>query len=244
MQSDFDIIFRDGADLFTSPGDFTSRDWINVLAIAGATVAVSFADEPMRGAVQDIRTDRLDDIFKFGDYYGGPFGGLSIGSVTYIAGLAADDNHTRETGRMVVQAVAYSAAVNQVIKVIVGRARPDQNRGARSIEFFEFDNNFNSHPSGHSTVAMAISTVLSQRIDNPYASVGLYALAATTIFQRMLEDRHWLSDTFLGGTLGILIGSWIVRHDAARNLDGTYDQTLLLPGSSPHTPILQYNVGL
>jgi hypothetical protein len=51
----------------------------------------------------------------------------------------------------------------------------DQNTG---IDFFEFETNENSLPSGHTTTVFTITTVLSERLDNFYASATLCSLAS------------------------------------------------------------------
>jgi hypothetical protein len=70
--------------------------------------------------------------------------------------------------------------------------------------------------SGHCAIAFSMSTILSRRIGNPFASLGLYALATTTAFGRMYADRHWFSDVFIGTVLGVLIGNSIVGWEEER----------------------------
>ena len=68
-------------------------------------------------------------------------------------------------------------------------------------------------PSGHVTVAFAMSSVLAERIDNVYASVFLYSLAASTVFQRIYSDSHWASDCIPAAVIGFVIGKAVVRFD-------------------------------
>ena len=51
-----------------------------------------------------------------------------------------------------------------------------------------------SFPSGHTTAAFALSAVLAARIKNPWATVGLYGVAAGAAMSRMYTRDHWLSD--------------------------------------------------
>jgi hypothetical protein len=70
---------------------------------------------------------------------------------------------------------------------------------------------------GHSAVAFAVSSILAGRIKNTYASIGLYSLAALTARSRVYHDEDWLSDTFLGGAIGTVVGISVVelheQHD-------------------------------
>ena len=97
-------------------------------------------------------------------------------------------------------------------KFIVGRDS-QRNEGNHEIDFFgmEFEDEENSLPSGHTSTAFAVATVLSERIDNLYASIALYSLAGLTAFERVYDDKHWISDTILGAALGTVIGLKIVK---------------------------------
>ena len=76
---------------------------------------------------------------------------------------------------------------------------------------FESDFKETSLPSGHTSTAFTAATILSNRIDNMYASVALYSLASLTALQRIYVDRHWFSDTILGAALGTAIGLKVVK---------------------------------
>ena len=80
-------------------------------------------------------------------------------------------------------------------------------------ELFEFESDFEetSLPSGHTSTAFTVATVLSQRIDNTYASIALYSMASLTALQRVYVDRHWFSDTILGAALGTVVGLKVVK---------------------------------
>ena len=75
---------------------------------------------------------------------------------------------------------------------------------------------------GHSAVAFAVSSVLAGRIKNTYASIGLYSLAALTACSRVYQDEDCLSDTFLGGAIGTVVGISAVelheQHDRHSSL--------------------------
>src|SRR5205085_8740970 len=73
---------------------------------------------------------------------------------------------------------------------------------ALPIYGFSLNNVWNSMPSGHVTVAAALSETLAADIGNTWASIGLYTCTAATVFGRLYSDQHWLSDTFLAGVIG------------------------------------------
>jgi len=100
-----------------------------------------------------------------------------------------------------------------IIKSVTGRSRPFTNEGYNQFKLFQTENAQTSFPSGHVTVAFTLSSILSSRINNVYATVGLYTLAASTVMQRMYSDNHWLSDTVLAASIGYFIGKAVVKFD-------------------------------
>jgi membrane-associated phospholipid phosphatase len=141
-----------------------------------------------------------------GDCYGSWWFGPSLGTAIYVGGLAFDDPEVRLTGRAVIEAWSFSTAITTVLKVALGRNRPYMNRGNLQYDWLEFEDDRWSMPSGHATSAFAISSVLSVRIDRPWATAGLYSLALVAVMNRIYDDKHWLSDTILGASIGTAVG--------------------------------------
>lgn len=66
---------------------------------------------------------------------------------------------------------------------------------------------YNSFPSGHTATAFAAATILHKEYGltrTPWISVAGYGLATMTGVMRVLNNRHWISDTFAGAGIGIL----------------------------------------
>jgi membrane-associated phospholipid phosphatase len=98
----------------------------------------------------------------------------------------------------------------QVTKSIIGRARPYTGRGSHFFKVFTFNDDFHSFPSGHTTAAFTVSAVLAARIDNPWATAGLYGLAASTALSRIYSNNHWFSDVVFGGLAASAVGRTLV----------------------------------
>ncbi len=84
-------------------------------------------------------------------------------------------------------------------------------------------------PSGHSTVAFAVSSVLANRINNTFASIGLYTLAGITALSRVYHDEHWASDVLLGSAVGYFIGDFI--SSKRNNNTGGRGRITIYPGA-------------
>ena len=115
-------------------------------------------------------------------------------------------------GRQVLQSFAYAGITTTVLKVLFGRARPFSNEGPFNFHGFTIKDIWNSLPSGHCTVAAALSETLAADIDQPWAYVTFYGLEGLTVVGRLYADAHWLSDTFAGLIIGNVAGFWVSRE--------------------------------
>ncbi len=207
LADDADYFARDFRHVFSFPDRFDGSDWMTFGAVAAATAAAAvWLDEPVRDAMHENRSVFLDDLVSVGDYYGKLSTGYYLGAALYLAGIVSGDDWVRYTGRAVVEAHTFSLLFTGVIKVAAGRSRPYLLEGNGQFNWFEKDSSRWSFPSGHATAAFAISSVLSKRIDHPFATVGLFTLSGITVLDRIYDDKHWLSDTIAGAAIGTAVG--------------------------------------
>ena len=215
---DFAAFWEDAGYAFSAPARFGTEEWIAAGAVAGGTALLFTADDPMRDLVRRNQSTGADRLSSFGNACGNGLNVIVVCAATYGFGLAIQDEGVRTTGRLMFEAAAFAGLTTTVIKSLAGRSRPYTGDGPYKFHFVEFDNDYLSLPSGHATLAFAISSVLSQRIGNVFAGIALYSAAAVTAWSRMYEDEHWLSDTFLGATIGTAFGYAVAgeRDDAGR----------------------------
>jgi membrane-associated phospholipid phosphatase len=104
-------------------------------------------------------------------------------------------------------------------KYSFSRRRPSSAENSRDFEFFSSHSSF---PSGHATVAFALSKSLSDDIDRTWATVGLYTIATASAYARLVDNMHWASDLVAGAAVGyfsaVLVRSKILRphHEGPR----------------------------
>jgi len=154
---------------------------------------------------------RLSQTFSSSASMSGPFSaGQTIGAAaTQLAGAFATYSIGRMTGNPkvatigadLVRAQFVSQTMTQVIKLSVGRTRPD----GTSLSF----------PSGHSASAFATAAVL-QRHLGWKAGIPAYGVAAYVAASRIQVQRHYLSDVAFGAAIGIVAGRTVTigRGDA------------------------------
>ncbi len=106
-------------------------------------------------------------------------------------------------GRLIVGFILpllVSTALTHAAKWAIGRARPSNDIGPLHFDSFELEGRFHSFPSGHTTAAVTLATLLG--IYFPQARGVFYFFAACVAFERILNDRHYLSDVLAGAVVG------------------------------------------
>jgi len=108
----------------------------------------------------------------------------------------------------------------EILKIVVGRSRPfhaEAHMGWFESLFQGFAYRHQSFPSGHAAGAFALAFVLSQRF--PRVKWIWIALAVGICIDRLVEDKHYLSDVYVGGFIGLGCAWFVARliPDRARN---------------------------
>jgi membrane-associated phospholipid phosphatase len=130
------------------------------------------------------------------------------------AGLLTHQPEVTRAGGRVALALVLTAAMTGGAKITIGRARPNESTDAFDFQPFSGQE---SMPSGHTSMAFAFATALSDEIHRPVATVGLYGLATGVGWSRIHDNEHWLSDVGAGAILGITCaklanGHWRIFH--------------------------------
>ena len=83
-------------------------------------------------------------------------------------------------------------------------------KGGRDVNGTKLNSSF---PSGHTTVAFAAATVFALEYkDKPFVPILSYSLATLIGLSRITENKHWITDVFLGAVLGYYTGKQVVNN--------------------------------
>jgi hypothetical protein len=220
--SDFCLALNATGYTLSSPARWDGTDVLTAGLFGVGVVGSFYLDENLRTWMLDNRSPLLDAVERVGFYYGSPALMLSLTVVFYGGGAWSDNDWLMDTGVMFAGALISIAAIQEPVRIVSGRARPETGEGHMSFQFMTgLADERASFFSGHCAIAFSMSTILSRRIGNPFVSVGLYALASTTCFGRMYADRHWFSDVFIGTVLGVLIGNSIADWQERSRASGS-----------------------
>lgn len=172
-------------------------------AVAGIGVlTIAVADVPIAEWSQDPahRSATLDDLANVTDAFGEAIviAPVTVGLVA--AGLVADEPKVLHAGLRVGASVLLTSVITQAVKYTLGRERPSDTDDPWAFDPF---GGAHSMWSGHTSSAFAFATALSQEINRPWATVGLYTLATGTAWSRVYGNHHWASDVLVGAAAGI-----------------------------------------
>jgi membrane-associated phospholipid phosphatase len=215
-------LWKDPVNLLTRPAYWHSSEWETFGIEAGITGALFPLDNTARDFVHDDnRSASLDDglntvrtITGGGTYF------FAASGAIFGSGLIVQNEKLADSGFLGFESVAYAGALEEGIKFVTGRKRPDSAKNQFQFHGPGSGSFSSSFVSGESTVAFAFASSVSEVWQNPWVTWPLYIFAGAVGAQRITDNRHWLSDVVGGALLGDVVGKNIVHFHYRRNVDG------------------------
>jgi membrane-associated phospholipid phosphatase len=107
------------------------------------------------------------------------------------------------------------------LKKITNQLRPDSSA-------------YTAFPSGHTGEAFASAELMRMEYKDvsPWYGVAGYAMAVTTGYLRMYNNKHWLSDVVAGAGIGILsakLAYWLYPKIQHKLFKDKISKTIILP---------------
>ena len=210
--------FIDTRDWVTAPVRWEGRDWLKLAGFAGLTATATLLDGPVNDWVMENRSGGIDKVTKYGLEPLGNYYALAAMGMFYSYGLLADNPRSRSTGLMMAESFVVSGVLVRFPKYLTGRVRPDA-WDSRGPHDWQGPFNGTSFPSGHTTSAFAVASVVAwQYRDTPWVPVTAYTLATLAGLSRIYDNRHWVSDVVAGAIFGTVTGRFISRRNEDRQL--------------------------
>ena len=206
----FKNIFTDAVYVASSPSRWEKSDWVNASVLAGFTGVFFVLDDEIKEGFQGVRnttTDDLSDIFeRFGN------GAFTIPALAglYLYGRLGEDDKMERTALLATESFLVSGLFSTILKVSAGRHRPSKDNSADTFDGPSISNK--SFPSGHTTTAFSLATVVASEYDHiPLIAPVSFGLATLTGISRLNDNKHWASDVFFGAALGYFTSKAILR---------------------------------
>ena len=207
---DFDQYFKETGNYFKQPIKWNLKDWLILTGIAGSAYLIMHVDEDIRYSWKKNSSGLHDIPISFGTFYGEPLTPLLLGAFFFIYGNSNDNQANKKLGFEIWQSASYVIFTTAIIKVSLGRARPDMNLGPFNYKPFQsFDDNQLSMNSGHTALAFSTSAVIAQNSESTFSKILAYLPAVLTSVSRIYDDKHWASDVFVGALVGYFSAKFV-----------------------------------
>tara|TARA_B100000676_G_C18033267_1_gene820133 strand:- start:646 stop:1608 length:963 start_codon:yes stop_codon:yes gene_type:complete len=206
----FKGIFSDIAYTVSSPSRWDHSDWIMAGSIAVGTGFFIGLDEEIRDVFEDNRSSTTDDFANLFEPFGNGFVTMPALAAFYIFGHYDENDKVKRTALIATESFLITGLYTTILKVSMGRHRPSTGDSSRSFSGFTTDHK--SFPSGHTSTAFAIATVVANKYEETsYIKPISYGIASLTGLSRINDDKHWVSDVFFGAALGYFTSKTILR---------------------------------
>lgn len=181
----------------------------NQAVVSGLVLfAAAFGDEGLREELQEYRGASSNSMARLGNAFGEPLYVFSALGAGYLAGQVTGNSGLSRLSLKAGTAALVASGITAALKLTVGRTRPANDGDSDHFRPFSGSASF---PSGHTTLAFAVATVIADETTDPWSDIALYGAASLTGFARMNDDRHWASDVLAGALVGHLTARWLNR---------------------------------
>lgn len=201
----FTRLGKDFTDVMTSPKEWEGKDILKFSAVLGTGLLLYAADEDVFEWIRENRTpdssDKSHVLSSLGDgvFLAGLIGGF------YVVGELTHVNSLRKTALLSLESWAITSVIVLSLKTAVGRARPQSGKSSGTFHPFSTRANYTSFPSGHASSAFAVATTIADQTDNTAVDIAAYGLATLVALSRVHDDKHWVSDAFIGSAIGYFV---------------------------------------
>jgi membrane-associated phospholipid phosphatase len=202
----FKNILRDQKAIWTSPFHIHKKDakW---LIPAGIGIAALIATDHETEEHIGNNVTRIS-VSRWVSRMGVEYTSIGIAGGFYMVGRLTHHAKARETGILGAEAVINGFIVGGALKAIAQRERPLEGNGKG--RFFKGGSSF---PSGHSTSAWALATVIANEYhDKKAVQIGAYTFASLVSLSRFTGHNHFFSDVAAGSAMGYVIGRYVYRR--------------------------------
>ena len=205
---------------------FGWRDAAIAVGFGVATIAFFQVDRHVALQLQDEVTQAnrfLKNVTRPSEQLAWP-GSLVIEGGLYAFGKLAHSKRAAEVGWHSTEAIVVATAATNVLKKLVGRARPYVSMDPHDFKFgggFQVGHDRSSFPSGHTTTAFAFAAAVASESRTKWPDrwwsgwlipVGVYSGATVVGISRLYHNAHWASDVALGAAIGTFSGIKVIQY--------------------------------
>jgi hypothetical protein len=203
------LYLEDSLALVRAPFNWNSSDWLKAGAVGLGIGGVMLFDEQLASGVQENRSGSTNRLSQLTTRFGSA-DAFYISGALVISGIAFKNSNVSSMGREAIEASIFTGIIGGLSKKAFGRERPITS--ADETNFRPGSSN-QSFPSGHTTEAFTLASVVAARSSGWLIPTLAYAGACLVAYDRVNDRAHFPSDVVAGAALGIAVGRFVVhRH--------------------------------
>lgn len=210
---------RDFIKVVRSPGEWDKNDFLGIGIVLGTGALLFAFDDDIHDWFQGNKTPTSEDYSKVFSTFGSGYFITGLAASLYITGELTNNANLRKTALLSFESWMISGVLVGAFKVMIGRSRPSKGEGKASFHPFSFQSGFRSLPSGHSSSAFAVAAVIAGQSKKFYVDFLSYTLATCVALSRVHDNKHWMSDVFIGSVIGYAVGKKILALSRRKNSD-------------------------
>ncbi|NNE76382.1 MAG: phosphatase PAP2 family protein [Pricia sp.] len=191
---DFANMFKGVGFSYARPFHWEGKQWAQFGGVVASTGAAYIFDDDTSRFIRRQQESVPNFIREYGEFYGNPENNYLATGGVYLAGLITKNEKLRRTGVLLIASSTSAGLLQQVLKSVVGRARPIANLGKDTFDPFNSSRNFHSFPSGHALLAFTNAYAIGKQFKSPWVKAGIYTIGAIPGLSRIWDGQHWLSD--------------------------------------------------
>jgi uncharacterized membrane protein YsdA (DUF1294 family) len=199
------------------PFELSSADMVKIAAAASVAVMFFANDEEITNFTQEHKSKVSVDMAKFGQAFGNELG-IGITLTGIIVGVVMDNDKVKNVSIMAAEALLVSGLATMALKNTFHRERPRNTDDPYNFSGPGLSKEDISFPSGHTTAAFALATVIAETYGDKNIIIPIlaYSAAAITGWSRVHDRAHWASDVLIGGLIGHLVAENVMNQKLAK----------------------------
>jgi membrane-associated phospholipid phosphatase len=204
----------DFGKVIVSPKDWDKKDIGAFVIVLGSGLLFYSVDQEIQ---QGFRDETTNEAARFITSLGNGGTLAALAAALYVGGEVSNNDGLRKTALLSFESLLTSGIIVKSIKILVGRARPQTGEPYNIFDPFTLRSSYNSFPSGHSAAAFSVAAVISSQSKDANVDFLVYSLATLIAISRVYQNKHWVSDIFIGSVIGHVVGKKICALNRDRN---------------------------
>ena len=214
-ESDLDIIKsipKDAWALIKAPVGWSKKEWIIASGAVTMTTLLMVGDVRVRDFFQNNKSHFSEQVSYYSEK-GGSQAPIGL-AATYLLGTILKNKKLKKASTLAFSSLLISGVLVQGLKQVFSRTRPyaalnqwefqgpGKLRGSDNVSF----------PSGHTAAAFSIAASIATIYDSKLVKILAYSAATLTGLSRIHDNKHWMSDVFMGALIGTVSGIFITKR--------------------------------